>query len=116
MSASDHSPAPIQEKHWKTVGMVGHDRLTGDIGRKRISRKYTLPTLRLPPVEGHDIGPMLLDGHQGPRQVEAQLIGELLPPLHHQLGIGRAAEPHRAERSGAEPVSGGKPVDADDGS
>ncbi len=105
----------IEEEERKAICVIRHDRLAGNVGRKRVGVKDALPTFRLPPVEGHDIGPVLLDGHEGPGEIEAQLVSEPLAPRHHQLGIGRPGEAHRAERPGAEPVVGRKPGDADDG-
>ena len=75
-----------------------------------------MSALGLPPMEGHDVGAVLLHGHQRLGEVKPELVGELLAPLHHQLRLGRAGEPHRAERPGAETVARGKPSDANDGS
>jgi hypothetical protein len=66
-------------------------------------------------MEGHHVGSMLLDGHKRAVKIEAQLVGEPLTALHHQLRIGGLGQPHRAERPGAEAVPRRKGADADDG-
>ena len=58
---------------------------------------------------------MLLDRHQRPLQLEAELLGELPPATHDGLRIIRAAEYHRSEGCGAEAVARRKACDADDG-
>ena len=105
MRPGHDSPGAVEEEERKAVGVVGHDRLAGNIGGQGIGIEDALPAFRLPPMEGDDVRAVLLDGHQGAGQVEAQLVGELLAPLHH----------HRPERARAEPVPGRKSGDADDG-
>ena len=115
MRPGDHSPGRVEEEQRKAVGVVRHDRLTGNIGRQGVRVEDALPAFRLPPMEGDDVRAVLLDGHQGAGQVEAQLVGELLAPLHHQVRVGRPGEAHRPQRARAEPVPGRKSGDADDG-
>ena len=115
MCPGHDSPGAVEKEERKAVGVVGHDRLAGDIGGQGVGVEDALPAFRLPPMEGDDVGAMLLDGHQGTGEIEAQLVGELLAPLHHEVRIVRRGEAHRPECARAEPVPGRKSGDADDG-
>src|SRR5438874_9494297 len=89
MRPGHDSPGAVEEEERKAVGVVSHDRLAGNIGGQGIGIEDALPAFRLPPMEGDDVGAVLLDGHQGTGEIEAQLVGELLAPLHHEVRIVR---------------------------
>src|SRR5207302_3862886 len=58
---------------------------------------------------------MLLDRHQRPLEVEAELLRELPAAVHNLLWVSRGAQSHGAEGGGAEAVARRKARDVDDG-
>ena len=87
MSGSHRAKVGVEKEDREAVGMVRDDRLAWNIGRQRIRRKNALAALRLPSLEGGDVGAMLLHRHQGAIDLEADLRGELLATSHHRLRI-----------------------------
>lgn len=116
MRAGDHPAAGVDEEQREAIGVVGHDRLAGNVGRQRIRREDALSPFRPLTMEGRDIRPVLLYGHQRAVEVEAHLRCELPPPLDDSLRISSPRESHRAEGHGAEAMPCRKGSDADDSS